>query len=330
LILANAQHVKNVPGRKTDVIDAAWLADLLAHGLIRASFVPDGETQVMRSLMRTRKQLVRERTGHVQRIQKALEEANIKLDSVISDIVGVSGRKMLAALIAGETDPAKLAALAGPRIKATQAELREALRGRVMPHHRLLLELHLEHIGQIDAFIARIDQEVEGRIEPFRMTVEQIASVPGIAELSARAIAAEIGRDMSRFPTAGHLISWVGLCPRNDESAGKRRSNRMRKGAPWLKTTLIQCATTAARKKGSYFEALFHRIRARRGTKKAYGAVAASMLTAIYHMLRDGTFYQDLGPDHFNKKTKTSHAKRLVTRLQNLGFAVHITPLPAA
>ena len=330
LILANAQHVKNVPGRKTDVIDAVWLADLAAHGLIRASFVPDAETQVMRSLMRTRKQLVRERTSHVQRIQKTLEEANIKLDSVISDIVGVTGRKMLAALIAGETDPTKLAALAGSRIKATQDQLREALRGKVMPHHRFLLQQHLQHLEQIDTFVARIDQEVEERLEPFRMMVEQIASVPGIGELSARAIAAEIGRDMSRFPTAGHLISWVGLCPRNDESAGKRRSNRMRKGAPWLKTTLIQCATTAVRKKASYFEAQFHRIRARRGTKKAYGAVAASLLTAIYHMLRDGTFYQDLGHDHFNKTTKTAQTKRLVTQLQRLGYAVQIDPLPAA
>ena len=329
LILANAKHVKNVPGRKTDVIDAAWLADLLAHGLIRASFVPDGETQVMRSLLRTRKQLVRERTSHIQRIQKTLEEANIKLDSVISDILGKSGRAMLEGLIAGETDPAKLAALADPRIKALHHELREALRGRVMLHHRFLLQQHLQHIDQTDAFVARIDQEVEDRIEPFRTTVEQISSVPGIAELSARGIAAEIGKDMSRFPTDGHLISWAGLCPRNDESAGKRRSTRMRKGAPWLKTTLIQCATAAIRKKGSYFEALFHRLRARRGGKKAIAAVAASMLTAIYHMLKDGTFYQELGPDHFNKRAKTSQTKRLVTRLQSLGYAVQITPLPA-
>jgi len=199
-----------------------------------------------------------------------------------------------------------------------------------MTHHRFLLQQHLHHIDQIDAFIARIDQEVEDRFEPFRTAVEQISSVPGIAELSARAIAAEIGRDMSRFPTEGHLIAWAGLCPRNDESACKRRSTRMRKGAPWLKTTMIQCATAAIRKNGSYVEALFHRLRARRGGKKAIGAVAASMLTAIYHMLKDGTYYQDLGPDHFNKRAKTTQTKRLVTRLQSLGYAVQITPLHAA
>lgn len=327
LILANAQHIKNVPGRKSDVIDPVWHSDLLAHGLIRPSFVPDGDTQVMRSLLRTRKQLVREKTSHVQRIQKTLEEANIKLDSVISDIIGVSGRAILRALIAGETDPAKLASLASSRIKATREELREALRGRVLPHHRFLLQLHLQHIDQIDSFTAQIDQQVEDRIEPFRTVVEQIASVPGIGELSARAIAAEIGRDMSRFPTEGHFISWAGLCPRSDESAGKRRSNRMRKGAPWLKTTMIQCATAAKNCKGSYLQALFHNVRARRGTKKAIGAVAASMLTAVYHMLRDGTFYQDLGPDHFNKRTKTSQTKHLLNRLEKLGYAVQIMPL---
>jgi transposase len=329
LILANAQHVKNVPGRKTDVIDAAWLADLVAHGLIRASFVPDGDTQVMRSLLRTRKQLVRERTSHIQRIQKTLEEANIKLDSVISDVLGKSGRRMLEALIGGETNPTKLASLAGPGIRATQHELGEALRGRVMVHHRFLLDQHLRHIDQLDAFVARIDQEVEARIEPFCAAIEQISSVPGIAELSAKGILAETGIDMSRFPTDAHFVSWIGLCPRNDESAGKRRSNRMRKGAPWLKTILIQCATNAARAKGTYFEALFHRVRARRGGKKAIGAVAASLATTIYHMLKDGTFYKDLGPDHFDKKGKTRQANRLVTRLQSLGYAVEITASPA-
>jgi transposase len=329
LILANAQHVKNVPGRKTDVIDAAWLADLVAHGLMRASFVPDGETQVMRSLLRTRKQLVRERTSHVQRIQKTLEEANVKLDSVISDVLGVSGRKMLRAMIAGETDPAKLAALAGPGIKAVPAELREALRGRIMPHHRFLLDEHLHHIEQLDAFVERIDQQVEARIAPFCAAVEQVSSIPGIAELSARGIIAETGIDMSRFPTERNFVAWIGYCPRNDESAGKRRSNRMRKGAPWLRTILNQCAKAASRSKGTYFEALFHRIRARRGTKKAIGAVAASLATTIYHMLKDGTFYQDLGPDHFTKRNKTAHTKRLVTRLQSLGYDVQISPLPA-
>jgi transposase len=329
LLLANAAHVKNVPGRKTDVNDATWLADLLAHGLIRGSFVPDQQTQEMRNLLRTRKQLVRERTRHVQRLQKTLEDANIKLDSVISDIIGLSGRRMIEALIAGETDPGALAALAHRRIKATPAELEAALRGRVTRHHQFLLRLHLKHIDAIDAAIGDIDQEVDAQIEPFRTAIQLLTTIPGIDELSASVILAEIGRDMSRFPTAGHLISWAGLCPKSDESAGKRRSNRMRKGAPWLKTTLVQCASAAARKKASYLQAQFHRRRARRGAKKAIGALAASILTIVYHMLIGGELYHDLGPDHFDQRAKAKHTSRLVARLQNLGYAVQITPLTA-
>ncbi len=293
LVLANAAHVKNVPGRKTDVNDATWLADLLAHGLVRGSFVPDAQTQEMRNLLRTRKQLVRECTSHVQRLQKTLEDANIKLDSVISDVVGQSGRAMIEALIAGETDPDKLAALAHRRIRASAAELREALRGRVTKHHRFLLRLHLQQIDVLDTAIAEIDREVDANVEPFRAAITILTTIPGVSDLSARTIMAEIGMDMSRFPTDSHLISWAGLCPRNDESAGKRRSNRMRKGAPWLKTTLIQCAWAAARKNGSYLQAQFHRLRARRGAKKAILAkailaVASSMLTAAYHMPKNG------------------------------------------
>jgi transposase len=325
LVLANAAHVKNVPGRKTDVNDAMWLADLLAHGLIRGSFVPDQQTQEMRNLLRTRKQLVRERSSHVQRLQKTLEDANIKLDSAISDIMGLSGRAMIEALIAGESDPERLAQLAHRRIKAPP----EALRGRVTRHHRFLLRLHLQQIDGLDAAITEIDREVDAQIEPFRATVQLLTTIPGIEELSACLILAEIGRDMSRFPTAGHLISWAGLCPRSDESAGKRRSTRMRKGAPWLKTTLVQCAWAAARKKASYLQAQFHRLRARRGAKKAIGALAASLLTIVYHMLVSGELYHDLGPDHFDRRAKATQTKRLVTRLQNLGYAVQIAPLPA-
>jgi transposase len=242
LVLANAAHVKNVPGRKTDVNDATWLADLMAHGLIRGSFVPDQPTQEMRNFLRTRKQFVRERSSHVQRIQKTLEDANIKLDSVITDIMGLSGRRMIEALIAGETDPFALAALAHRRIKASQAELEAALRCRVTDHHRFMLRLLLQHIDAIDAAIGQIDQEVDAHLEPFRTAIKILSSIPGISDLSAEVIVAEIGIDMNRFPTEGHLLSWAGLCPRNDESAGKHRSTRMRKGAPWLKTTLIQCA----------------------------------------------------------------------------------------
>ena len=330
LVLANAAHVKNVPGRKTDVNDATWLADLLAHGLIRGSFVPDPQTQEMRDLLRTRKQLTRERSRHVQRLQKTLEDANIKLDSEISDIMGLSGRKMIEALIAGESDPERLAQLAHRRIKAPPEALREALRGRITPHHRFLLRLHLQQIDAIDTVIGDVDREVDALVEPFRTTVLLLTTIPGVDELSACVILAEIGRDMSRFPTAGHLISWAGLCPRNDESAGKRRSTRMRKGAAWLKTTLVQCAAAAARKKASYLQAQFHRLRARRGAKKAIGAVAASILTAAYEMLKSGALYEDLGSQHFDKRGKGKQIYRLVSRLQKLGFAVQITPLPAA
>ena len=329
LVLANAAHVKNVPGRKTDVNDATWLADLLAHGLIRGSFVPDPQTQELRALLRTRKQFARERSSHVQRLQKTLEDANIKLDGVISDIIGLSGRRMIEALIAGESDPETLAALAHRRIKAPAAALREALRGRVTDHHRFLLQLHLQHIDALDAAITAIDREVNVQVEPFHTEVLLLTTIPGVSDLSASVIRAEIGGDMSRFASVGHLISWAGFCPRSDESAGKRRSNRMRKGAPWLKTTLIQCAWAAARKNGSYLQAQFHRLRARRGAKKAIGAVAASILTAAYHMLKDGTLYHDLGLDHFDRRAKTVQTKRLLTRLQKLGYAVQLTPLAA-
>ncbi|MFL5335568.1 MAG: IS110 family transposase [Geminicoccaceae bacterium] len=328
LTLANAAQVKNVPGRKTDVNDATWLADLLAHGLVRASFVPDPATQEQRGLLRTRKQLVRERASHVQRLQRTLEDANIKLDSAVSDITGLSGRAMIEALIAGQTDPAGLAELAHRRLRASPETLREALRGRVTRHHRFLLALHLKQIDALDEAIAGIDAEVDTQIEPFRAALTQLKTIPGIGDLGACVILAEIGHDMSRFPTHAHLISWAGLCPKNDESAGKRRSNRMRKGAPWLKTTLIQCAWAAARKNGSYLQAQFQRLRARRGAKKAIGAVAASILTAAYHMLKDGTFYQDLGADHFDRRAKHVVANRLIAKLASLGYQVTATPIP--
>ena len=327
LVLANASHVKNVPGRKTDVNDATWLADLLAHGLIRASFVPDTQTQELRNLLRTRKQLVREKASHILRVQKTLEDANIKLDSVITDVMGMSGRAMIEALIGGESDPAKLARLANYRLKTSQEKLREALRGRVTNDHRFLLHLHLNQIDGLDASIASIDMQVEAGIAPFRVAVELVTSVPGVGVLGAQVIVSEIGTDMSRFPSDGHLISWAGICPRNDESAGKRRSNRLRKGAPWLKTTLVQCAWAAVRKKESYLQAQFHRIKSRRGPKKAIMAVAASILTAIYHMLKDGTLYQDLGANHFQSRSKGQQTKRLVKRLADLGYDVALTPV---
>jgi transposase len=329
LVLANAAHVKNVPGRKTDVKDAVWLADLMAHGLIHGSFVPDEPTQQMRDLLRTRKQFVRERSSHIQRIQKTLEDANVKLDSVVADILGLSGRRMIEAIIAGQTDPQILAQLAHRNLHASATQLEAALRGRVKAHHRFLLRLHLDHLDAVDAAIASIDQEVDLTVEPFRATIALLTTIPGVNRLSAETIVSEIGIDMARFPTEAHLISWAGLCPKNDESAGKRRSNRMKKGAPWLKTSLIQCAWAAARTKHSYLQTQYLRLRSRRGAKKAIGAVAASILTAVYHMIKHGIRYVDLGPDHFEKRSKAQKVLRLVNRIQNLGFTVQIAPLAA-
>jgi transposase len=339
LILANAAHIKNVPGRKTDVSDAAWIADLLAHGLIRSSFVPEQEIQELRELLRTRKQLIRQQTSHIQRLQKTLEGANIKLDSVITDIVGKSGRAIIEALIAGQTNPAKLAALADRRIKASPQELREALRGRVTHHHRFLLHVHLQHIDfavsaiqdidrRVEAVISRMDEEVKAGQASFRSLISLLMTIPGIGPLASQAILSEIGLDMTRFPTAGHLLSWAGLCPGNNESAGKRRSTRLRKGNLWLKTMLVQCAWAARRKKDSYFRAQFYRICGRRGPKKAVCAVAASILTTIYHMLKDGTQFQDLGADHFDRRSKEVKIKGLVTQLARLGFDAKLTAIP--
>jgi transposase len=329
LLLANAAHVKNVPGRKTDVNDATWLADLLAHGLIKSSFVPDQPTQQLRDLLRTRKQFVGERSSHIQRIQKTLEDANIKLDSVLTDVMGFSGRRILEALIAGQTAPAKLAELAHRSIHASKAQLEASLQGRVTAHHRFLLKLHLDHIDALDAAITGIDQEVNSHGEPFRAAIERLSTIPGFSPLSAKVLVSEIGIDMSRFPSVANLISWAGLCPKNDESAGKRRSNRMKKSARWLKTTLIQCAWAATRKKGSYLQSQYLRLRSRRGSKKAIGAVAASMLTAAYHMLNNATLYQDLGPNYFDDRAKGKQVLRLINRLRSLGLAVQVTPLEA-
>jgi len=341
LIVANAAHIKNVPGRKTDVNDAMWIADLVACGLIKASFVPAEAIQELRSLLRARKQLTREQTSHIQRIQKTLEEANIKLDSVISDILGVSGRRMIEAMIAGVRNPFKLAELADRRIKASPKALYDALHGRLTDHHRFMLQLYLrqhdslsEAIAKIDqaadASIARMDEEVEAGQASFRSLITLLCTIPGVSTLSATTILAEIGRDMSRFPTAGHLLAWAGLCPGQNESAGKRKSSRLRKGAPWLKTMLVQCAWAASRKKDSYYKAQFNRLRSKRGPKKAICAVAASMLTAIYHMLKDGTEHQDLGADHFDRRSTAVKANRLVAQLVKLGFQVELHPLAEA
>jgi transposase len=329
LVLANAMHIRNVPGRKTDVNDATWIADLLAHGLIRGSFVPPTPVQEMRDLTRTRKQLVREAAQHSQRLQKTLEDANIKLASLVSDILGKSGRAILDALVGGESDPEKLADMTSGRLKATRKELVEALRGRVRPHHRFLLKLHLGQIDALDEAVREVEARLGDALQPFRDLEGLLKTMPGVSVTTAQVLLSEIGTDMSRFPTAGHLVSWAGLCPGNDESAGKRRSTRLRKGGQWLKATLVQSAWAATRKKKSYLQSLFHRIKARRGHKKAVIAVAASMLTAAYHMLKNGVEYDELTDNHLAQRDRTKAAKRLVKRLEDLGFAVTTSPIAA-
>jgi transposase len=324
LVLANAQHIRNVPGRKTDVNDATWIADLLAHGLIRSSFVPPVAIQELRDLTRSRKQLVRETAQHNQRIQKTLEDANLKVGSVLADILGKSGRAILQAIVDGQSDPEKLADLAQGSAKRKRAELVEALRGRIRPHHQALLRLHLKVIDALKETIADIDTRVGKTLTPILECARLLTTMPGVSDVTAQVMVAEIGVDMQRFPSAGHLISWAGLCPKNDESAGKRRSTRIRQGAPWLKTTLVTSAWGAVRAKDSYLQAQFHRLRARRGAKKAIVAVAASMLTAAYHMLKNGVEYQDLGAEHFTRRDKSKAIQRLLRRLNDLGCEVQI------
>jgi transposase len=324
LVLANAAHVRNVPGRKSDVNDATWIADLLAHGLIRASFVPPGAIQELRDLTRTRRQLIRQIVQHSQRIQKVLEDANVKLGSVISNVLGESGRRILKAIIAGETDPERLASLGSERLHCSPEELVEALRGRLRKHHRFLLEQHLSTVEHLESSVRAFEAQIEAALEPFRADVERLTTIPGISRTAAQVIVAEIGIDMGRFPTAPHVISWAGLCPGLNESAGKRMSTRIRNGAPWLKPVLVQCAWAAARSKDTYFQAQYLRLKSRRGPKKAAVAVAASILTAAYHMLARGVAYQDPGPAHFAVRDRALLANRLARRIRELGYEIEI------
>jgi transposase len=324
LVLANAAHVRGVPGRKSDVNDATWIADLLAHGLIRASFVPPTPIQELRDLTRTRRQLVREIVQHTQRIQRVLEDANVKLGSVVSDVLGASGRRIVRALIAGERDPHELAVLGSDRLQCSRTELVEALRGRVTDHHRFLLEQHLRMVEELERRVAEFEGRIEQSLVPFRDELERLMAIPGISRTSAGVLLAEIGVEMAQFPTAGHLLSWAGLCPRLDESAGRVRSTRVRKGAPWLKPVLVQCAWAAARTRRSYLQAQFLRLKSRRGAKKAAVAVAASILTTAYHVLRDGVEYRDLGRDYFDRRDHARLARRLTRRLRELGYEVQI------
>lgn len=327
LILANAMHIRNIPGRKSDVNDATWIADLLAHGLIRGSFVPPAAIQELRDLTRSRKQLVREVAQHTQRLQKVLEDANIKLTEILTDVLGKSGRAIIEAIVAGEQDPKALASLAcGNRLNASRADFINALHGRVTDHHRFMLKLHLGQIDALESAVRELEARVGDALGPFRDAAQLLTTMPGVSDIVARVIIAEVGVDMGRFPTAGHLISWAGLCPGMNESAGKRLSSRIRPGAPWLKATLVQAAWPAARKKDSYLRAQFLRLKSRRGPKKAIIAVAASMLTAAYYMLKNNVPYQDLGADYFDRRDKTKVAKRLIKKLENLGLRVEVSP----
>jgi transposase len=323
LTLANARQIKNVPGRKSDVRDAEWIADLLAHGLIRSSFVPPAPIQEMRDLTRTRKQLVRERAQHVQRLQKVLEDANLKLASVVTDLMGQSGRAMLEAIVQGVTDPERLAALAHPRVKASRAELVEALTGRVTEHHRFMLRLHLQQVQALESAVSALEGRIEEALAPFRRPVEHLETIPGVSATVAAVIVAEIGTDLTNFPSAGHLVSWAGLSPGQNESGGKRGSTRTRR-QNWLKTTLVQAAWAAVKKKDSYLKAQFLRIKSRRGAKKAILAVAASILTSVYHMLKKDAAYQDLGAEHFQKRDSGKTVVNLVRRLERMGYAVQL------
>lgn len=325
LVLANAQHVRTVPGRKTDVGDAAWLAELLAHGLIRSSFVPPAPIQELRDLTRTRKQLVREIAQHASRIQKVLEDANLKLGSVLTDVLGKSGRAILKALIDGQTDPEQLAQLAQGNARKKRSELRQALHGRIREHHRRLLKVHLQLIDSLNSAVAEIEAAVGKNLTPIQDSARRLRTIPGISEVTAPVIVAEIGVDMSRFASSAHLLSWASFCPRNDQSAGKRRSTRMRKGGNWLKTTMVNAAWAAVRVKASYFHAQFLRLKARRGAKKAIVAVAASMLTVAYHILKNGTEYRDLGAEHFTQRDRSKLISRFLRRLKDLGCNVQVS-----
>jgi transposase len=332
LLLVNARHVKAVPGRKTDAKDCEWLADLLRHGLLQASFVPDRpqrELRELRELTRYRTSLVRERTAAANRLQQTLEGANIKLAAVATDILGTSGREILAALIDGQTDAADLAQLARGRLREKLPELERALAGRVEVHQRFLLAEQVAHIDFLDAAIERVGVEVAERLRPDEAAIANLDTIPGIGRQVAACLVAEIGTDMGRSPTAHHLASWAGMCPGNHESARKRQSGKTRKGSPWLRALLVQAAHAAARTKGTYLAAQYRRLATRRGTSRAAVAVGHTILVIAFHLLRDGTTDRDLGPTSFDHLDRQHIERRLVPRWRDLGYRVTLAPLAA-
>jgi len=330
VLLVNAEHIKRVPGRKTDVTDCEWIADLLAHGLLKGSFIPPQPIRELRDLTRYRKSLIDERVREMNRLHKLLQTANIKLSSVASDVMGLSGRRMLEALLEGKTDPEALADLAKGKLRKKLPELKKALQGRFSPHHRFLLEHILGHLDFLDGAIEKISEEVATRTAPFDELIQFMDTIPGVDRKAAEGTLAEIGLDMERFPTHRHLASWTGLCPGNNESAGKRKKGKTRKGDLWFRRYAIEMALAASRTKGSYLNALYHRLVRRKGHKKAIVAVAHSILVIIYHVLKHKVPYRELGADYFDKFNVTYIKRHHVRRLESLGFRVTLEPLEAA
>lgn len=330
LLLVNAHHVKNLPGRKTDVNDAVWLAQLLECGLLRGSFVPSPVIARLRDLTRYRKKLIEDRAREVQRVQKALEIAGVKLDSVVSDVMGKAARRMLDALIVGERDVEVIAEMALTRMRPKIPELQLALESRFDDHNALMVSMHFAHIDHLSAAIERLDQEVERELSPFVEQLQRLCTMPGIGQRTAEVVIAEIGVDMSRFPTAGHLASWAGLCPGHHESAGKQRSGKARKGDATLRTALCEAAWSAAKTRDTYLAAQFRRFSRRFGKKsegKAIFAVAHTMIVGIWWMLTNGVDYLELGGDYFEQRTdQAAQTRRLVRQLERLGHQVSLTP----
>ena len=331
LMLVNAHHVKNLPGRKTDVSDAAWLAQLAECGLLRGSFVPPPVIAQLRDLTRYRKKLIEDRAKETQRVQKVLEDAGIKLDSVVTDVLGKASRRMLDALIAGERDPEVLADMALTRMRPRIPELRQALLGRFDEHHALMIRMHLDHVDHLSASIDRLDAEVDRVIAPFADQVRRLITIPGVGKRTAEVVIAEMGVDMTRFPTAAHLASWAGLCPGNHESAGKRRTGRARKGNAALRVALCEAAWAGVRKNDSYLGAQFRRFQRRFGRKaegKAIFACAHTLIVMIWHVLaEDDAVFEDLGVDWFERRTDpAAHTRRLVRQLEKLGHRVTLEP----
>jgi transposase len=331
LLLVNAQHIKAVPGRKTDVKDAEWIADLLRHGLLRPSLIPPIWQREARDLTRSRTSVSQERSRAINRLQKILEDTNIKLASVATDIMGASAQDMLQALLNGETDAAALAQLARGNMRSKRPLLEQALQGRLTDHHRFLIRQQLAHIRTLDREIDQFDAEIAERFRPFDAAIQRLSTIPGIKRRLAEVILSEIGTDMSRFPSARHLASWAGICPGNNESAGKRLTGRTRKGSPWLRTALVEAAQAASRSKDCYLSAQFHRLTIRRGGKKAIVAVAHTLLVIVYHVLAEETDYQELGGNYFDQRDHQAIQKQLVRRLEKLGYDVTLAPTsPAA